>query len=64
MARVNHLIMAFIMLLLLILVNQYLPLEALINLLFNILMIVLTTVYIMQFLGVIKPILPSPHIFK
>lgn len=62
--RLNDLIMAILMFILLLVVNQYIPLEGLINLLFNCLMIVLTILYIMQFLGVIKPILPSPKLFK
>jgi hypothetical protein len=62
--RLNHLIMSILMFILLLAVNQYVPLEPLINLLFNILMIVLIIVYLMQFLGAIKPILPVPRIFK
>lgn len=62
--RLNDLIMAVLMFILLLVVNQYVPLEGLINLLFNCLMIVLTIIYVMQFLGVIKPILPSPNLLK
>ncbi|MGL5742998.1 MAG: Thivi_2564 family membrane protein [Legionella sp.] len=64
MARLNHLIMAFLMLMLLLVVNQYLPLEALINLIFNCLMIVIVVIYIMQFLGVVRGTLPAPKLFK
>lgn len=64
MVRLNDLIMAFFSGFLLLAVNQYIPLENLINLIFNCLMIVLIVVYIMQFLGVIKSILPTPKIFK
>jgi len=62
--RFNNLIMAILMLVLLLLVNQYIPLQAIINLIFNCLMLVLIVVYIMQFLGVITPKLPVPKIFK
>ncbi len=62
--RLNDLVMAILMFILLLVVNEYIPLEGLINLLFNCLMIVLIVIYIMQFLGVIKSILPSPKLFK
>lgn len=61
---INSLFMAILMFLLLLAVNQYIPLDNLLNLLFNCLMIVLIVIYMMQFLGVIKPILPTPKIFK
>ncbi len=64
MERLNDLIMALFSGFLLLMVNQYLPLAALINLIFNFFMIVILIVYIMQFLAVINPILPSPKIFK
>lgn len=62
--RLNDLIMAFFSLILLLGVNEYIPLPALINLVFNVLMIVILIIYLMQFLNVIKPVLPSPLIFK
>lgn len=64
MLRLNDLIMAIICVFVLLAVNQYIPLENLINLLFNCFMIVISVIYVMQFLTVIKPILPSPNIFK
>ncbi|HHT0593159.1 TPA: Thivi_2564 family membrane protein [Legionella anisa] len=64
MLRINDLIMAVFSIFLLLAVNQYIPLANLINLLFNCLLIVITVIYIMQFLNLIKPILPSPKIFK
>lgn len=64
MVRLNHLIMAIIVFILLLVVNQYVPLEAFVNLIFNCFMIVLIVIYIMQFINVIKPILPSPKLFK
>ncbi|CAM3087683.1 Uncharacterised protein [Legionella steigerwaltii] len=63
MLRLNDLIMAVLSLILLLVVNQYVPLENLINLLFNCLMIVIIIIYFMQFLNLIKPILPTPKIF-
>ncbi|EHL30690.1 Thivi_2564 family membrane protein [Legionella drancourtii] len=62
--RLNDLIMAILMFILLLVVNEYIPLEGLINLLLNCFIIVLIVIYIMQFLGVIKSILPSPKLFK
>ena len=64
MFRLNDLIMAFLSGFLLLEVNQYIPLENFINLLFNCIMITVTVVYLMQFFNIIKPILPSPKIFK
>jgi hypothetical protein len=64
MIRLNDLIMAIISAFSLLVVNNYVPLPGLINLLFNCLMIVITIIYVMQFLNLVKPILPSPNIFK
>lgn len=64
MFRVNDLIMAVFSVFLLLAVNQYIPLANLINLLFNCLLIVIAVIYFMQFLNLIKPILPTPKIFK
>lgn len=64
MLRLNDLIMAIICGVILLAINQYIPLETLINLVFNCFMIVLIVLYIMQFLSAIKPILPSLKIFK
>lgn len=64
MGRLNDLIMAILSGILLLTVNQYLPLAALINLIFNFFMIIILVVYIMQFLALINPVLPSPKIFK
>ena len=63
MFRFNDLVMALFSFFLLAL-NQYLPLPNLITLLLNCLLIVVTIVYIMQFFNVMKPILPSPNLFK
>lgn len=62
--RLNHLFMAICMLVLLLVGNHYIPMPGLINLLFNCLMIVLTIVYFMQFLNVMKDLLPAPKLFK
>jgi len=62
--NLNHLIMAVLMIILLLVVNQYIPLEGFVNLIFNCLMLVIIVIYIMQFLGVIKFILPAPKILK
>ena len=64
MMRLNDLLMAIFIFILFLMVNQYFPLEALINLIFNCFMIILIVIYLMQFLNVIKPILPSPKIFS
>ena len=64
MERLNDLIMAIFCGFLLLAVNQYIPLAALVNLIFNFFMIVIMVLYIMQCLGVINHILPSPKIFK
>lgn len=60
----NHLIMALLMFFLLLIVNQYIPLEGLVNLIFNCFMIVGIIIYVMQFLGVVSGILPAPKILK
>lgn len=62
--NLNHLIMAFLMFFLLLIVNQYLPLGGIVNLIFNCLMIVSIIIYVMQFLGVVSGILPAPKIVK
>lgn len=41
--------------------NSLISLAPLINLVFNFFMLVILVIYIMQFLGVIKNILPSPR---
>lgn len=60
----NHLLMAVISVFLLLTVNHYLPLNPLVNLIYNCFMIVLMVVYTMQFFGVVKGVLPSPKLFK
>lgn len=60
----NHLVMAILMLILLLFVNAYVPLAPVINLVFNCLIIVCIILYVMQCLGIIKPILPAPRLFK
>lgn len=45
-------------------VNEYIPINPLVNLLFNCFMLVIFVIYIMQLLGVVKDILPSPKLFK
>jgi len=64
MLQLNDLIMAFLSGFLLVAVNQYIPMANLINLLFNCVLIVITAIYLLQFLNVIKPILPTLKIFK
>lgn len=64
MLRLNQLIMVLISAFLLWLVNQYIPMAPLINLIFNFFILVILIIYIMQFLGVIKSVLPAPNIFK
>ena len=64
MAHFNDLIMAILCGFLLLVGNNYLPMPGLINLIFNFLMIIITVLYIMQFLNVIRPILPTFEIFK
>ncbi|MFJ1268977.1 hypothetical protein ACD661_10450 [Legionella lytica] len=60
----NQLLMAILMLVLFFFVNEYVPLAPIINLLFNCAMIAIIVVYVMQFIGVIKSILPAPKLFK
>jgi hypothetical protein len=60
----NQLLMAILMLVLFFLVNEYIPLAPIINLLFNCVMIAIIVLYVMQFMGVIKSILPAPKLFK
>ena len=64
MSHFNDLLMAIICGVLLFTINGFVIFAPLINLLFNFLMIGLLVAYIMQFLGLIKPILPSPKLFK
>jgi predicted ABC-type exoprotein transport system permease subunit len=64
MLRFNHLLMALLFGLFFWLINQYVPMAPLINLLFNFFMLVIIVIYIMQFLGAIKAVLPAPDIFK
>ncbi|KTD50872.1 Thivi_2564 family membrane protein [Legionella quateirensis] len=61
---INQLLMVVIAGLLLWIGNSYIPLPALINLLYNMFLLVVLVLYIMQFLGVVKEVLPSPKIFK
>lgn len=61
---INQLLMVVVSAFILWGVNQYIPMVPLINLVFNILILVVLVIYIMQFLGVVKGILPSPRIFK
>lgn len=64
MFELDQLVMVIISALLLWAVNQYIPMAPLINLVFNFLLLIVLVIYIMQFLGAIKVILPSPRIFK
>jgi hypothetical protein len=64
MFELNQLLMVIISAFLLWAVNQYIPMAPLINLVFNFLLLVVLVIYIMQFLGVVKGVLPSPRIFK
>ncbi len=64
MERLNDLIMAILMLVLLLAINNYVILPGLINLLFNMIMIILIVLYLMQALKAIGSVLPSPKIFK
>lgn len=63
MFHLNQLIMVIIAALLLWL-GQYIPMPPLISLVFNFFILVILIIYIMQFLGLIKFILPAPQIFK
>ncbi|PUT42148.1 hypothetical protein DIZ81_03415 [Legionella taurinensis] len=60
----NQFIMVLICALLLWLVNGYVVIAPLINLLFNMFLLALLVLYIMQFLGVIRDWLPAPRLFK
>lgn len=60
----NNLLMAILMLILLLAVNGYVPLPGLINLLFNMLMLILIVLYLMQAMRAIGPLLPTPKFFK
>lgn len=64
MFELNQLLMVIISAFLLWAVNQFIPMAPLINLVFNFLILVVLVIYIMQFLGVVKGVLPSPRIFK
>lgn len=64
MYQLNSFIMAGLMGLLFFLINGYLPIAPLISLLFNMLMLTLIVLYIMQGLGVIRNILPVFVLFK
>lgn len=56
----NQLIMVIIVGILLWLANLYIPLPPVLSLLINMILIVMLVIYIMQFLGVIRAILPAP----
>lgn len=60
----NQLIMVVLCAVLLWLVNDYVAIAPLINLLFNMFLLALLVLYIMQFLGVIPERLPAPRLFK
>ena len=60
----NHLIMAVIMAIVLLVVHQFIPMMPVINLLFNFVMLVVLVIYLMQFFGFLKEVLPPFKIFK
>jgi len=62
--RLNQLLMVIISALLFFLINDYIPMAPLINLVFNFLLIALLVIYILQFFSLIKDILPAPKMFK
>ncbi|WP_298625119.1 Thivi_2564 family membrane protein [uncultured Legionella sp.] len=64
MLDLNQLVMIFISAFLLWAVNQFIPMAPLINLVFNFLILVVLVIYIMQFLGVVTGVLPSPRLFR
>lgn len=45
-------------------VNAFIPMPVLINSLLNFVVFIVLLIYVMQFLGVIKMILPFPVLFK
>ena len=64
MSRLNEFIMVVISAFLLWAVNQFVPMAPLINLVFNCFILVILVIYIMQFLGVVNAVLPTPKLFK
>jgi len=62
--RLNQLLMVIISALLFFLINDYIPMAPLINLVFNFLLIALLVIYSLQFFTLIKDILPAPKMFK
>lgn len=64
MFSLNQLVMIFISAFLLWAVNQYISMPPLINLVFNFFILMILIIYVMQFLGVVKGVLPTLKIFK
>lgn len=64
MNQLNSLIMALLLGLLLFLVHYYLPMNPILNLLFNCFMLVGMVIYLIQSIGLIKGVLPVPPLFK
>lgn len=64
MDSLNQLIMVVITGLLLWAVNQYIFLDPFINLVINFFLLLALVIYLMQFLGLVKKVLPTVKIFK
>lgn len=62
--RFNDLVMAILMLVFFLFVNNYVPLAGLVNLLFNCFMLVVVVIYMLQFMGIVTSILPTLKFFK
>ncbi len=60
----NHLIMAIFIGIVFLVVHQFVPMMPVINLLFNFVMLVVMVIYLMQFFGVLKEVLPAFKMFK
>lgn len=46
------------------LVNSFIPMAAVIKSLLNLLVLIVLVIYILQFFGIIKMLLPFPNIFR
>lgn len=64
MDSLNQLIMVIITGLLLWAVNQYIFLDPFISLVINFFLLIALVIYLMQFLGLVKKVLPTVKLFK
>lgn len=64
MFNLDSLVMALLTSILLWVVNDYVPIAPLINLVFNFFLLIILVLYIMQFFGAIRAILPTFKLFK